>query len=144
MTSCTFFGHKNAPFSIEEKLSAAIESLITESGVRNFYIGNHGNFDSMALHCIKRLKTYYQTIDYSIVLAYIPSTNFAQSTKDKIDTLIPDGLENIPPRFAILYRNRWMIDHSDYVITHVTHSFGGAAKHKHIAEHLEKTVINII
>ena len=38
-------------------------------------------------------------------------------------------------RFAIDYRNRWMIDRSDYVVTYVVHDLGsGAAKYKRLAE----------
>lgn len=36
-----------------------------------------------------------------------------------------------------------MIEQADYVITYVTHSWGGAAKFKELAEKKGKTVINI-
>lgn len=49
----------------------------------------------------------------------------------------------VPRRFAIDKRNRWMIDHSDFVITYVSRSFGGAAKFKEIAEKKNRVVINI-
>ena len=48
----------------------------------------------------------------------------------------------VPPRFAIDYRNKWMIDHSD-VITYVRRSFGGAAKSKTLAAKKNKTVIEL-
>ena len=41
---CTFFGHKDAPSSIKMRLEEIIEALINE-GVKNYYVGNNGNFD---------------------------------------------------------------------------------------------------
>lgn len=59
------------------------------------------------------------------------------------ETMIPDEIEVGPVRFAIDRRNKWMVEQADYVITHVTHSWGGAAKFKELAEKKGKTVINI-
>ena len=42
-------------------------------------------------------------------------------------SVYPD-LENTPPRFAIIKRNEWMIDKSDFLIAYVKNSFGGANK----------------
>ena len=30
------------------------------------------------------------------------------------NTLLPEGIENVPPRFAISWRNKWMLERSDY------------------------------
>ncbi len=49
----------------------------------------------------------------------------------------------MPFRFGIEYRNKWMIENSDYVVTYVRRSFGGAAKFKALAERKKKNVINI-
>ena len=56
-------------------------------------------------------------------------------------TILPDGIEDVPPRFAISYRNKWMLEKADYVITYVTHPTGGAALFKTAAQKLGKTVI---
>ena len=50
----------------------------------------------------------------------------------------------VPYRFRIDKRNRWMINESQFVITHIRHSVGGAAKYSEIAKKAGKTVINII
>ena len=49
----------------------------------------------------------------------------------------------MPLRFAISYRNKWMIEQSDYVVTYVNHSWGGAAQFKELAEKKGKTVIEL-
>ena len=59
------------------------------------------------------------------------------------DTMFPEGVETAQPRFAISWRNKWMIKQSDYVVTYITHSWGGAAQFVEIAERTRKNVINI-
>ena len=44
---CTFFGHKDAPDSIKNELKSAINHLVNLYGVRMFYVGNNGSFDSL-------------------------------------------------------------------------------------------------
>lgn len=50
------FGHRNAPAEIADKIEFEIEKLIQEHSVAHFHIGNHGNFDNMALRAILYLK----------------------------------------------------------------------------------------
>lgn len=46
-------------------------------------------------------------------------------------------------RFAISWRNKWMLEKADYVITYVTHTVGGSAKFKEMAIKKNKRVIEI-
>ena len=105
-----------------------------------FYVGNNGNFDTMVRRQLEDLSQTY-LITYSVVLAYLPTE------KNKYDnltnTIYPEELEIIPKRFAISWRNKWMIQQSDIVITYVTHNFGGAAQFKVIAEKSGKEIINM-
>ena len=59
------------------------------------------------------------------------------------NTIFPEGIESVPKRFAIDFRNKWMVSHSDCVVVYVNKSFGGAAKFLDIAEKRGLTVINI-
>ena len=58
-------------------------------------------------------------------------------------SILPEGIETVPRRFAINYRNKWMMDKSDIIVTYVTRNFGGAWKFKQIAEKMKKMVVNI-
>lgn len=138
MKTCTFFGHKNAPQDLKIAIKEKISELIGEHGVVMFYVGNHGQFDSMVRSILKELKAVYPQIDYSVVLAYLPN-------KDEIieNSILPEGIELCYPKFAIDYRNRWMVEKSDCVITYVTHSWGGAAKYKKFAQNRGKTVYEL-
>ena len=105
-----------------------------------FYVGNQGNFDAMAYSLLKELGLSHG-VDYTVVLAYMPikPDPFLEAN----NTILPEGIENVPRRFAIEYRNRWMIDQSDIVVTYVQRSFGGAAKFKDISKKKGKTVLEL-
>ncbi len=133
---CTFFGHKDSPNEIGPVLKSTIIDLIENKNASTFYVGNNGNFDSLVKKLLIEIKKLYN-IDFTVVLAYMPRQS------DDCDTLYPEGLENVPPRFCISARNNWMIENSDYVVTYVTRSFGGSAHFKSIAEKKGKTVISL-
>lgn len=98
----------------------------------------------MAKKELKELTKIYPHIKYSVVLAYMPGKKDEFSYEDYSDTLMPDGIETVPKRFAISYRNKWMIDQSDYVVTYVTNRIAsGAAQFKELAEKRKKIVINL-
>ncbi len=66
-----------------------------------------------------------------------------KSDYDKFNTIYPDGLENVPYKFAIYRRNEWMLKRSEMVVTYVHHNSGGAFKFKEKALKLNKTVIEL-
>lgn len=141
MLACTFFGHKDTPDSIEEKLRATIIDLITNKNIYLFYVGNQGNFDYMVRKNLRELKHEYPHIQYSVVLAYYPYIK--DDYNDYSDTIYPEILENTPRKYAIIKRNEWMIGLSDYVVTYVKHSTGGASKFKTLAEKQNKHILNL-
>ena len=140
---CTFFGHRNAEREIQEKICDTIIYLIEHKRVDKFYVGNHGNFDYMVQKALSRIKTKYPHISFSVVLAYMPKEKNEWDTIDFSNTEYPDALATVPRRFAVDRRNFWMLERSDYIITYVTHDFGGAAKFKEIAKRRGKIIIEI-
>ena len=142
--TCTFFGHRTVHEKIEPTLRSTLIDLIENHGVNLFYVGNQGAFDSMVHRVLKELSTEYP-ITYHVVLAYMPKKANEFNATYYSDTIIVDGLEKVPKRYAIDFRNKWMVNHSDYVVTYVTHDAGsGAAKFKALAERQGKTIINIL
>ena len=142
MVSCTFFGHRDCPSSIRGVLATEIEKLISHHQVNTFYVGTHGNFDRMAYAALVELRKRYQHIKVYRVLAYMPRlSDIAQDRSVLDDTILPEGIEKVHPRYAIPHRNNWMIDHSDYVIAYVTHTFGGAYQAVERAKKKDKIVI---
>ena len=142
MPTCTFFGHRECPDDIKPKLREALIDLIENHNVDMFYVGKQGQFDAMVRSTLKKLKQEYPLIDYAVVLAYMPGKR--NDYEDYSDTMLPEGIEAVHPRFAITWRNNWMLTHSDYVITYITHSWGGAAQFAKKASALNKSVFNLL
>ena len=143
MPSCTFFGHQTTPGDIEPVLRSTVIALIEHHGVDVFYVGNHGAFDKMVSEVLKELSKQY-AFRYHIVLAYMPQKRNEFDMPDESNTLLPEGIETVPKRFAIHYRNKWMIGQADFVITYVTNTISsGAAQFKDLALKKKKAVIEL-
>ena len=140
-TSC-FFGHREVTHNIRAKLTAIIEKLITETGVTEFYVGHQGQFDRIVYSVLKELGIKYPHIRHTVVLAYMPDEHIKEVYGE--DTLFPDGLENVPIKFAISKRNAWMIQHSDYAVCYVHKITGGAAKFREKAEKKGLRVMQVL
>ena len=90
---------------------------------------------------IKELSNTYK-ISYYVVLAYFPVITEYKSNFD--NTILPDKIECVPRKYAIFYRNKWMIKKSDYVVTYISKQIGsGAAKFKEISIKQGKKVIEL-
>ena len=142
--TCTFFGHRYVPQKIEPTLRSTLIDLIENQGVNLFYVGNHGEFDAMVRRVLREFSAKYP-IRYSVVLAYMPEKHNEFDSTDYSDTILPEGIETAPKRFAITYRNKWMIDQSDFVVTYVVHdAASGAAQFKRLAERRGKSVVELV
>lgn len=136
----TFFGHKDTPKEIEPTLRATLVDLIENHGATEFYVGINGNFDTMVRRQLENLSQTYP-ITYNVVLAYLPTKK--SEYDDYTNTIYPEGIETSPKRFAISYRNKWMVEQSDIVITYVARTYGGAWQFKALAERQGKMVIEL-
>ena len=136
--TCTFLGHRDTPKETEPALRLTLIDLIENKNATVFYVGNHGNFDAMVRRQLEDLSKTYP-IKYYVVLAYMPKKNDIPDEH----SILPDGIETVPRRFAINCRNKWMLNKSDIVVTYVTRNFGGAAQFMNMATISTKVVINI-
>ena len=137
---CCFFGHRDAPESVRALLEDTIRRLIDSQGVDRFYVGSQGRFDRMAISALRRVKQACPHIEYCVVLAYMPEPGRPAEPEP---TLYPDGLETVPPRFAISHRNRWMVKKSDVIVAYIARSGGGAAQFVDFARRQGKRIINL-
>lgn len=143
MATCTFFGHHDCPSSIKEKLRDTLIDLIEFHAVDVFYVGQQGAFDAIVRAVLSELVSVYPNIRYAVVLERMPQKRDMFDTSDYSDTMLPEGIESIHPRYAISWRNNWMLKQSDFVVTYITHSWGGAAQFAEKAQRQKKHVINI-
>ncbi len=136
MKACTFFGHRDTPPSVEQRLVTTIQDLIVKEKVNIFYIGHQGAFDMMVYRILQKLKKRYTHIHYTVVLAYMPHREIVYE-----NTVLPEGIETTIPRLAILWRNRWMVERADFVVTYVCRSAGGAATFEKMAKNMGKRIV---
>ena len=127
MSTCTFFGHRDSPGELYVPLYAAVEKLILEEGVDRFLAGSQGHFDLLALRVLKDLQVKYPHIRFYEVLAYPPKNGPDPPYQYQYETVLPEGIETVPPRFAISRRNRWMAEQADYAVVHIEGPGGAAA-----------------
>jgi hypothetical protein len=128
--------------SVKPKLRAVLVELIERRGADTFYVGRQGGFDSMAMSVLRELAEIYPHISYAVVLERLPYKQ-ENSSLDFSLTMFPEGIEFAPPRFSISRRNEWMLTRSDFVVTYITHDWGGAARFAEKAMRQGKTVINL-
>ena len=125
-----FFGHSEyvETYMDKERLLVLLEQKIGDSPVE-FFLGEYGGFDRFAYGCAREFKKNHPHAKLVFVSPY-PFLLKRQCDIDekgkRFDLVLYPPLENIPPRYAILRRNRWMIEHSDMVFVYVKHRYGGA------------------
>lgn len=142
MSVCTFFGHRDCPETVKPYLREVLVDLITNKGVDTFYVGNQGRFDAIARSVLRELEKEFPEIRYAVVLAYLPGEKRAYDGYS--DTMLPEGIEAVHPRYAIEWRNRWMLQRADFVVIYITHHWGGAANFAEKAIRAGKTVIPVL
>ena len=106
------------------------------------FCGGYGHFDYFAAACVNKVKRTYPNIVNCLITAYItlPQQKNLKFLEANYDEIIYPPLENVPPRYAIPERNKWMINCADLVIAHVENYFGGAAKTLKYAEKKNKKI----
>lgn len=134
----TFCGHKEVwdREPVERWLKQVCGELISQ-GANEFFLGGYGHFDYMCASVLRELKKIHSQIRLVLVLPYLNSTMIT----DGYDETVYPPLETVPPRFAIVRRNEWMVRESDVVVAYVIRGFGGAAKTLEYARKKKKTII---
>lgn len=135
MKSCFFIGHREADERLIPKLTTVVERLITEEQVLYFYVGGYGGFDHIAASAVKQIKRRHPEITLKLVLPYHPAERPIEAPAGYDGTYYPDGLENVPRRFAIVRANKIMVDTSDWLVTFVRH---GASNSRSLLEYAQR------
>lgn len=144
----TFCGHaqfqKTEEF--EQKLLAFLEEKVGDHPA-DFYLGGYGSFDVFAFDCCKKYKATHPNVSLIFIPPYLTieyQQNHLEYQKARYDHIIYPEIENKPPRFAITYRNRWMVEKSDCVICGIQHDWGGAYQTYQYAKRKKKLIFNVI
>ena len=139
----TFCGHRQYCREKEDeaKVLAFLEEKIGDS-IADIYLGGYGNFDHFAYACSKKYKQTHSNVSLLFITPYLRE-ELLKEEMQFYDGIIYPEIEDKPLRFAISYRNKWMVEKADYVIAYITHSFGGAySTYKH-AKKCGKPIFNL-
>ena len=90
----------------------------------------------MVIWELQSLSMRFSHIKYYVVLAK-PEHDLLPER-----TIYPEGIELVPPKFRIDYRNKWMLDKADTVITYVIRP-GGASKYRDMAIKKGKRILDL-
>ena len=126
----SFFGHRDfvATVNFENKILSFLEKNIGDK-VALAYLGRQGRFDEFAYNCCIKYKKKHPNLSIVYVTPYITLEYQKKqliSCSEGYDEILYPDIEDKPLRFAITYRNKYVVERSDYVIAYVTHRFGGA------------------
>lgn len=126
MLTCFFIGHREVSDTLLPRLSAEVERHITEYGVTDFVVGCYGPFDALAAQCVKRAKERHPEVTLTLLTPYHPHDRPILTPPGFDAIFYPPGMETVPKRTAIVRANRYMVDHSDFLIAYVWHPASNA------------------
>lgn len=144
---CCGFGHRQVYDPISPSLYKILENLIVKENCTVFMTGKSGEFDECFSSALFSLKRSYPHISVILVMPYLSKELNAYKTVyehayDEI--VIPEISASAHYKAAIKLRNRWMIDHSDFVISYLFRDFGGAYEAVKYASKQNKNVIDVL
>ena len=143
----TFCGHAHYTESKEDERK--ILAFLTEKvgdGDASLYLGGYGEFDAFARKCGRKFQETHPRTQLIFITPYITpeyQKNHLAYKQDLYDGILYAGLENVPQRFAISRRNKWMAERADYVIAYIDHAWGGAYQTYLHAKRRGKHIFNI-
>ena len=143
----TFCGHAcfHKTEEYERKMLGFLEEKVG-SQAADMYLGGYGAFDSFAYDCCKKYQETHPKVSLLFITPYM--TVKYQKNQLHYKQMIYDGIiypeiENKPTKFAIFYRNKWMMEKADYVVAYVEHDWGRAYAIYKYAKRMGKVIFNI-
>ena len=126
------------------KMMRLLEQIVGDQPC-DFYLGGYGQFDGFAQACCAEYKKTHPTVHLIFVHPYLTETkrHDKEYVQSNYDASVYPELENVPLRFAISRRNRWMVEHADAVIAFIDHHWGGAYQTYRCAKAKKKTIYNL-
>ena len=129
----------------EQKILDFLKEKVGEQSA-DIFLGGYGDFDGFAYECCKKYKKTHPKVSLVFVTPYLTieyQKNHLEYQKTRYDSIIYPEIEGKPKRFAIVYRNRYMVEMADYVVAFVSHKKGGAYKTYKYAKMKGKEIFNL-
>lgn len=118
MKRCFLMGHRDADSRLKAELSAEIERHITELGVTEFLVGNHGAFDRLAAAVLGETKQRHPDVMMTLLLAYLPAKGQVELPDGFDGSLYPPNMESTPRKYAIVRANQYALSVCRYMIAY--------------------------
>ena len=140
----SFFGHSDFHFNdiYKSRVLEYLEKSLTGEKLE-FFLGAYGGFDNFAFECCKIYKEKHANATITLVTPYLNAEYPKGVAKEEYDGILYPEIESKPKKFAIVYRNRYMVDNSDLIIAYVNRSFGGAFQAISYAKKKGKKIFNL-
>ncbi len=138
-----FCGHSD--FNKNEKVrSQCYLKSLAEHNKIDFYHGNYGSFDFFAESCCLTIKSLYPHVKLIFVTPYQDEIYLKSKTiYHSFDEIIYPEIERVPKKYAINFRNKYMIDNTDIVVAYVNnHISSNSFKMIEYAKSKGKTIVN--
>ncbi len=116
--TCCFCGHAEIETISLSVLERTVLELIEQKGINQFYSGHKGQFDLLCEKVILGLKKNNPQIRLCWVIPYRTKELDDAFICSRFDEIIFPELQKFR-KYAILERNRWMVDHSLYMISFI-------------------------
>lgn len=106
-----FFGHRDVYMSAAQRvrLKTIVSSLIQNRDLAEFYFGGYGRFDREAYDCAREAAAASSCkCKFCYVIPYISPAYLLRHSppRDMYDEIVYLGSESVPPRIAIIDRNK--------------------------------------
>ena len=135
--SCAFLGNDydkifgkpcghNTPAGLKERIKAEIINLIKNEDVDTFLVGELGGYEIDAYDTVLEVKKEYPNIHITLVVSKITELHdigecdyqYIHQRRACDDWIYPDKCVNGYKRLSIVYRNRYIIDNTDFIIAY--------------------------
>ena len=136
--SCFFIGHREATEKLLPALREAVETLIIEYGVREFFVGHYGEFDRLVRKVLVGAKQAHPEITLYLLTPYHPAERRIKKPEGFDFLYDPPDMENVPRPLAIVRANRYLVDRADYLIAYAWHGGSNALTLVEYAEARER------
>lgn len=150
--TCCFTGHRDIPEAEKERLYRELYneiSALIKKGVTRFRCGGARGFDTMAALAVMDIKKLNPKISLIVdVPCRNQHLNWNAEERSAMDYImsVANEVNVLSPYYyngCMQYRNRYMVDHSLYLVAYQTKAFGGSAYTVLYAKEQGLTIIKI-
>lgn len=133
--TCAFFGNdydfhrgrrteRRPKQKVKDCLKEQIINLIENKGIDTFFVGEIGGFENDAYDTVLEVQEQYPNIKIVLVISKITElhpveeddSNYVYHKRPCDEWVYPDKSATGYRRLTIVYRNRWIVENTDYII----------------------------